>query len=238
MLAVERRAVVVEGDLSPGRRRRQPFAVRGVHGHALLAPGDVAVHDGIDELRERQGDGRTAALHDDQLQRAVGENGIALVRRQQGLFHSRAEPPRAYATHMTVMRRLDDEGLLDRRRSGRQDIYAAALTHEQYRDRRDRRDRRGLLPAVPMRSSTRRPESRSRDELRMPHMRSSTRPEKSRATVDLCTLQTDSRRLIRRRRQAPPTPPLDPERAAVLAGVGAAEQRAVPEEDRLAATER
>jgi BlaI family transcriptional regulator, penicillinase repressor len=51
-------------------------------------------------------------------------------------LNRKAKPPRAYTTYMTVMRRLDDKGLLDRRRSGRHDIYAAALTREQYRDRR------------------------------------------------------------------------------------------------------
>jgi predicted transcriptional regulator len=51
-------------------------------------------------------------------------------------LNRKAKPPRAYTTYMTVMRRLDDKGLLDRRRSGRHDVYAAALTREQYRDLR------------------------------------------------------------------------------------------------------
>jgi predicted transcriptional regulator len=51
-------------------------------------------------------------------------------------LNRRAKPPRAYTTYMTVMRRLDDKGLLDRRRSGRHDLYRAVLTREQYQDRR------------------------------------------------------------------------------------------------------
>src|SRR5437588_3264273 len=51
-------------------------------------------------------------------------------------LNRRAKPPRAYTTYMTVMRRLNDKGLLSRRRSGRSDTYEAALTREQYQDRR------------------------------------------------------------------------------------------------------
>jgi predicted transcriptional regulator len=51
-------------------------------------------------------------------------------------LNRKAKPPRAYTTYMTVMRRLNDKGLLQRRRSGRSDTYEAALTREQYQDRR------------------------------------------------------------------------------------------------------
>jgi predicted transcriptional regulator len=47
-----------------------------------------------------------------------------------------ADPPRAYTTYMTVMRRLADKGLLGRTRSGRQDTYVATLTREEYQQRR------------------------------------------------------------------------------------------------------
>jgi predicted transcriptional regulator len=58
------------------------------------------------------------------------------VREVTEALNRRAKPPRAYTTYMTVMRRLNDKGLLDRRREGRRDTYAAKLTREQYQHRR------------------------------------------------------------------------------------------------------
>jgi predicted transcriptional regulator len=52
---------------------------------------------------------------------------------------------RAYTTYMTVMRRLDDKGLLGRRRSGRRDAYVPSLTREQYQQRRASAEVRGLV---------------------------------------------------------------------------------------------
>jgi predicted transcriptional regulator len=37
---------------------------------------------------------------------------------------------------MTVMRRLDDKGLLERTRSGRHDTYVPRITREEYEQRR------------------------------------------------------------------------------------------------------
>lgn len=51
-------------------------------------------------------------------------------------LNRKARPPRAYTTYMTVMRRLDDKGLLSRRRNGRHDNYAPTLSRDEYRDRR------------------------------------------------------------------------------------------------------
>ena len=52
-------------------------------------------------------------------------------------LNRKAKPPRAYTTYMTVMRRLDDKGLLSRRRTGpRRDSYAPTLSREEYRERR------------------------------------------------------------------------------------------------------
>jgi predicted transcriptional regulator len=56
-----------------------------------------------------------------------------------------ARPPRAYTTYMTVMRRLHDKGLLDRRRAGRQDTYVARLTREEYREQRAAAEVRQLV---------------------------------------------------------------------------------------------
>ena len=51
-------------------------------------------------------------------------------------LNRKARPPRAYTTYMTVMRRLDDKGLLSRKRNGRRDSYAPTLSRDEYRDRR------------------------------------------------------------------------------------------------------
>jgi predicted transcriptional regulator len=58
------------------------------------------------------------------------------VKQVMEALNRRAKPPRAYTTYMTVMRRLNDKGLLDRRRTGRQDTYAPKLTREQYQELR------------------------------------------------------------------------------------------------------
>lgn len=46
---------------------------------------------------------------------------------------------------MTVMRRLNDKGLLDRKRRGRADSYVPTLSREQYRQRRAGAEVRGLV---------------------------------------------------------------------------------------------
>ena len=45
------------------------------------------------------------------------------VKQVMEALNRKAKPPRAYTTYMTVMRRLNDKGLLGRRRTGRQDTY-------------------------------------------------------------------------------------------------------------------
>ena len=60
-------------------------------------------------------------------------------------LNRKAKPPRAYTTYMTVMRRLNDKGLLSRRRSGRSDTYEATLTREQYQERRAGAEVRDLV---------------------------------------------------------------------------------------------
>ncbi len=67
------------------------------------------------------------------------------VRSVMDALNRKAKPPRAYTTYMTVMRRLNDKGLLSRRPSGRADIYQAALTREQYQDRRAGAEVRALV---------------------------------------------------------------------------------------------
>jgi len=67
------------------------------------------------------------------------------VKRVMEALNRRANPPRAYTTYMTVMRRLDDKGLLSRQRSGRHDTYVPTLSREEYQDRRAGAEVRGLV---------------------------------------------------------------------------------------------
>jgi len=62
-----------------------------------------------------------------------GETTVKLV---MDALNRKRKPPRAYTTYMTVMRRLNDKGLLDRKRAGRQDSYAPRLTREEYQELR------------------------------------------------------------------------------------------------------
>jgi predicted transcriptional regulator len=45
---------------------------------------------------------------------------------------NRGSKQRAYTTVMTIMARLDEKGLLARRRQGRADVYRARLSRERY----------------------------------------------------------------------------------------------------------
>jgi predicted transcriptional regulator len=47
---------------------------------------------------------------------------------------------RAYTTIMTIMSRLDEKGLLERRRSGKTDIYRSVLSREEYLEIRAKRE--------------------------------------------------------------------------------------------------
>ena len=75
----------------------------------------------------------------------VWQQDETTVKRVMEALNRNARPPRAYTTYMTVMRRLNDKGLLDRRRTGRQDTYFARLTREQYRDLRAGAQVQGLV---------------------------------------------------------------------------------------------
>jgi predicted transcriptional regulator len=72
-------------------------------------------------------------------------DGPTTVKLVMDALNRKAKPPRAYTTYMTVMRRLNDKGLLDRQRSGRHDSYEPTLTREQYRERRAGAEVRGLV---------------------------------------------------------------------------------------------
>jgi predicted transcriptional regulator len=73
---------------------------------------------------------------------AQGETTVKLV---MEALNATAEPPRAYTTYMTVMRRLSDKGLLDRTRTGRQDTYVPRLSREDYQQLRAGAQVQGLV---------------------------------------------------------------------------------------------
>lgn len=58
------------------------------------------------------------------------------VREVMERLNRRASSPRAYTTYMTVMARLDDKGLLKRRREGKADRYCAVYGRDEYRELR------------------------------------------------------------------------------------------------------
>jgi predicted transcriptional regulator len=74
------------------------------------------------------------ALHplEQEIMEEMWGRGEATVRDVQQALNGRTEKERAYTTLLTVMTRLDGKGLLVRRRSGRLDVYAPALTREEY----------------------------------------------------------------------------------------------------------
>jgi predicted transcriptional regulator len=58
------------------------------------------------------------------------------VRAVMEALNRRTKSPRAYTTYMTIMRRLDDKGLLARRREGKTDFYRPVHSREEYADLR------------------------------------------------------------------------------------------------------
>jgi predicted transcriptional regulator len=64
----------------------------------------------------------------------------APVRAVMEALNARSDKQRKYTTIMTIMARLARKGLLTRRREGKTDIYAAALTREQYLEARAREE--------------------------------------------------------------------------------------------------
>jgi predicted transcriptional regulator len=64
-----------------------------------------------------------------------GEGEVS-VREAMDALNARAEKPRAYTTYMTILARLHTKGLLTRRREGKTDFYAAALSRGEYEDQR------------------------------------------------------------------------------------------------------
>lgn len=60
------------------------------------------------------------------------DGGEVTVREVLRSLNERSSTERAYTTVMTVMRRLVDKGLLERRRERRADVYRARLDRDEY----------------------------------------------------------------------------------------------------------
>jgi predicted transcriptional regulator len=63
---------------------------------------------------------------------AVWDAEEASVRDVMDVLNAKTPKARAYTTYMTIMRRLDEKGLLRRRREGKTDHYRPAYTREEY----------------------------------------------------------------------------------------------------------
>jgi predicted transcriptional regulator len=66
----------------------------------------------------------------------VWRRGEATVREVREALNAASSKARAYTTVMTIMARLDEKGLLTRRREGKTDIYRALLSREDYLEAR------------------------------------------------------------------------------------------------------
>ena len=68
----------------------------------------------------------------------VWDLGEASVRAVMDALNATADAPRAYTTYMTSLSRLNQKGLLERRRDGKTDLYRAVFSREEYADLRTR----------------------------------------------------------------------------------------------------
>jgi predicted transcriptional regulator len=66
----------------------------------------------------------------------VWDRGEASVREVMDVLNGRAKKPRAYTTYMTILVRLHDKGVLQRRREGKTDHYSPVHSREAYNDLR------------------------------------------------------------------------------------------------------
>lgn len=87
------------------------------------------------------------ALHEleAEIMDEVWRQGETTVKLVMEALNQRQRSARAYTTYMTVMRRLDDKGLLARTRAGRLDRYVPRITREQYQERRAGAEVRDLV---------------------------------------------------------------------------------------------
>lgn len=80
-----------------------------------------------------------------EVMEAVWDRGESTVREVMYTLNARSGRERAYTTYMTIMARLHKKGLLSRRREGKTDFYAPALTREQYAAERASAEVDGLV---------------------------------------------------------------------------------------------
>lgn len=71
-------------------------------------------------------------LESEVMEEVWGCRGETTVRNILEALNARADKQRAYTTVMTIMRRLDQKGMLVRRREGKTDLYVPRMTREQY----------------------------------------------------------------------------------------------------------
>ena len=65
-------------------------------------------------------------------------DGEVAVREVMDTLNARAEKARAYTTYMTILGRLHQKGMVERRREGKTDYYRPAYTRQEYADLRAR----------------------------------------------------------------------------------------------------
>jgi predicted transcriptional regulator len=74
------------------------------------------------------------ALHEleSEVMEEVWARGETSVRAVMDALNTRASKERAYTTYMTIMARLHQKGVLDRRREGKTDFYAPRLGRDEF----------------------------------------------------------------------------------------------------------
>ena len=80
-----------------------------------------------------------------EVMEAIWSRGESSVRDVMDALNARAGKPRAYTTYMTIMARLHQKGVLDRRREGKTDFYAPKLDREQFMASRAAVEIEGLI---------------------------------------------------------------------------------------------
>ena len=71
-----------------------------------------------------------------EVMEVVWRNGETTVREVLRVLNAESSKERAYTTVMTIMRRLDEKEILERRREGKTDFYKPRLSRDDYLDAR------------------------------------------------------------------------------------------------------
>lgn len=75
-------------------------------------------------------------LESEVMEEVWRRSGEMTVRDVFSALNASSPKERAYTTVMTIMRRLDDKGLLQRRRDGKTDVYQACPSRDEYLEAR------------------------------------------------------------------------------------------------------